>query len=295
MAEIAAALQSALMDRRRSGRPGTLAPRAIASGAGWRVADVICTCGAQDEVVEERHSELALGVVTAGTFMYRSPRGRAVMTPGSIMLGNPGDIFECSHEHSRGDRCVAFWYAPEYIERLAADLGMAKSGARFSIAALPALRDTAPVVARDAAALFEPDAAWSERALQTAARVLTVAAQSSRMTPARISRGVAARVSDVVRFIDEAADAQGLTLDRLANRAALSPFHFLRTFTSVTGVTPHHYVRRTKLRRAAVTLTVERARVIDVALDCGFGDVSALNRAFRTEFGVSPRQYRRGR
>lgn len=36
------------------------------------------------------------------------------------------------------------------------------------------------------------------------------------------------------------------------------------------------------------------AKILDIALDCGFGDVSNFNRAFRTEFGVNPRQWRSG-
>jgi AraC family transcriptional regulator len=39
-------------------------------------------------------------------------------------------------------------------------------------------------------------------------------------------------------------------------------------------------------------LATEPARILDVALDAGFGDVSNFNRAFRAEFGVSPRFYR---
>jgi len=38
----------------------------------------------------------------------------------------------------------------------------------------------------------------------------------------------------------------------------------------------------------------EPRKIIDVALDSGFGDVSNFNRAFRAEFGVSPRVYQRG-
>jgi AraC-like DNA-binding protein len=43
----------------------------------------------------------------------------------------------------------------------------------------------------------------------------------------------------------------------------------------------------------AMRLAVEPARALDIALDFGFGDVSNFNRAFRAEFGVSPRVYRR--
>jgi len=39
-------------------------------------------------------------------------------------------------------------------------------------------------------------------------------------------------------------------------------------------------------------LAAESTRILDIALDCGFGDVSNFNRAFRTEFGVSPRVFR---
>ena len=50
----------------------------------------------------------------AGSFQYRSPLGRGLMTPGSLMLGNQGQSYECGHEHGEGDRCVSFWYARDY-------------------------------------------------------------------------------------------------------------------------------------------------------------------------------------
>jgi AraC family transcriptional regulator len=47
-----------------------------------------------------------------------------------------------------------------------------------------------------------------------------------------------------------------------------------------------------RLRRAAIRLRTERAKILDIALGCGFGDISNFNRSFRAEFGVSPRAYR---
>jgi AraC-like DNA-binding protein len=63
-------------------------------------------------------------------------------------------------------------------------------------------------------------------------------------------------------------------------------------FRQLTGVTPHQYVMRARLRQAAVRLRREPARVLDVALDSGFDDLSNFNRAFRAEFGHTPRQMR---
>ena len=84
-------------------------------------------------------------------------------------------------------------------------------------------------------------------------------------------------------------------LEAMARSAGVSPYHFLRTFERLTGVTPHQYVLRARLREAALRVVAEPDRILDIALDCGFGDVSNFNRAFKTEFGVAPRTFRRTR
>ena len=103
--------------------------------------------------------------------------------------------------------------------------------------------------------------------------------------------GAEARVARIVREIERRPEGD-LTLGSLAREVALSPFHFLRLFEHLTGVTPHQYVLRTRLREAAARLVSEPAKILDIALDCGFGDLSNFNRAFRAEFSVSPRAYR---
>jgi AraC-like DNA-binding protein len=67
---------------------------------------------------------------------------------------------------------------------------------------------------------------------------------------------------------------------------------FLRTFKRVTGVTPHQWVLRARLREAARRLAETRAPVTEIALDVGFEDLSNFTRTFRAEFGASPREYR---
>ena len=96
-----------------------------------------------------------------------------------------------------------------------------------------------------------------------------------------------ARVTRSVHAIERRPDG-ALGLGDLAREAGLSPYHFLRTFERLTGITPHQYVRRARLRDAAARLAAECEKVLDIAYDCGFGDVSNFNHAFRSEFGVSP-------
>ena len=98
-------------------------------------------------------------------------------------------------------------------------------------------------------------------------------------------------MSDVLRYM-AAHSAQPHTITALAGMAKLSPYHFLRSFKAVTGVTPHQWLLRARLRDAAGKLAATKVPVTDIALDVGFEDLSNFTRTFHAEFGASPRQYR---
>lgn len=292
MAKIAVESGQTLAQRAVSGVPGGTKRRVLAQGDGWQVADVVCTCGPQDRPFEEQHSHVCIALVAAGTFQCRSTTGRELMTPGSLLLGNAGQNFECGHEHGTGDRCVSFSYTPEYFESLAADAGARRANPIFRRLRVPPVRALSPVIARACAGLAElRDVPWEELSVRLAAQtVQLVDALSPRLSEDPPS--TVARVTRAVRAIERDVTSE-LSLASLAREARLSPYHFLRTFENLTAVTPHQYVLRMRLRQAAMRLTLESARILDVALDCGFGDVSNFNHAFRAEFGVSPRAYRR--
>jgi AraC family transcriptional regulator len=227
-------------------------------------------------------------MVAAGTFHYRSTNGHELMTPGSILLGNAGQCFECGHEHGVGDRCVAFRFSREYFERIAADTG---GRPVFRAARLPPLRATSRVIARACAGLAGSPTGWEELSIQVAARAIQLAdgvEPSLNTAPP----SALARVTSVVRRM-ETDQTTALSLAILARQARLSPYHFLRTFRRVTGVTPYQFILRKRLRAAALRLMSEPAKVLDIALDCGFGDVSNFNHSFRAEFGVNPTDYRK--
>jgi AraC-like DNA-binding protein len=291
LAKIADELDRALTQRTVHGAAGRTRGRQLARGDGWAVEDVICTSGPDDRPFEEQHSQVSIAIVAAGTFQYRATTGRALMTPGSLLLGNAGHCFECGHEHGRGDRCIAFRFSPDYFERIAADVGVSTRSLAFSVPRLPAIRDSAAIVADACSGLVgSPDVSWEEIGVRLAACAARIAT-GGRRRPNDWTPSAAARVTRVVRAI-ECLPASGLSLTYLAQLAGLSPYHFLRTFERLTGLTPHQYVRRSRLREAAMRLVTTRSKVIDVAFSSGFGDVSNFNRAFRAEFGVSPRAHR---
>lgn len=294
MAKIAVELAQALHRRALHGARGSTTAKRLAEGPGWTVSDVICTSGPQDRPFEERHSGFSIAVVVCGTFQYQgaisSGSKRELMTPGSLLLGNAGHAFECGHEHGEGDRCVSFGYSSEFFERLATDAGL-QGQLAFRSLRIPPLRAFSALVVKAQAGLSGCEVNWEELSLQLAGRVLQVAndvAQRHRVA----DFAAEARVTKIVRSIQRCTDLS-FSLSSMAREAGLSPYHFLRVFERLTGVTPHQYVVRARLREAAFRLASTRSKVLDVAFDSGFGDVSNFNRGFRAEFGFSPRKFRR--
>jgi len=86
-----------------------------------------------------------------------------------------------------------------------------------------------------------------------------------------------------------------LTMRAMAERARLSPCHFCRLFRRGTGLRFTDYVCRARVERAKRLLIRRTAHIADVAMECGFGDISYFNRVFKKCAGVTPTEYRLGR
>jgi AraC-like DNA-binding protein len=288
-----------------STQTATLTTRLLASGPGWFMADVSCAAGPGDPPFEERHETVSLAAVLGGTFRYRTAQGSALLVPGAVLLGNPGQCFECSHEHGTGDRCVSVHFTPDYWEGLVA----ATPGARkstFESPRLPPLPELMASVAALETAALEATAgseeAWGagapaleELALQFAGAALGAAGGfSARARPnARDER----RVIEALRQIEQTAhdlEATGLSLSELSRAATMTPFQFLRTFRRLAGMTPHQYVLRVRLHRAAVRLRGSAAAISRIAYESGFNDLSSFNHRFRRLMGMTPGAYRKG-
>ena len=83
-----------------------------------------------------------------------------------------------------------------------------------------------------------------------------------------------------------------IDLEDAAAQAGISPFHFLRLFSDVLGVTPHQYLVRSRLRHAARRLAHDDSPITDIAYDVGFGDLSNFVRTFHRAAGASPLRFR---
>ena len=85
-----------------------------------------------------------------------------------------------------------------------------------------------------------------------------------------------------------------LEIAMLAKEVSLSESHFFRSFKSTYGITPHQYWLKKRLECAARSIERTNVPIRDIALACGFEDLSSFGRAFKKVFGRSPYYFRKG-
>ncbi len=266
-------------------RPAT-APRATTLLAGpVTVLDVTCHSGPGDTPFVEQHGGHSLSYVRGGSFGYRYRGAAFEMVAGSLLVGHPGDEFVCTHEHMRGDRCLSFHFAPAVVDELGGGSEAWRTGRVPPLPELMVLGELATPAASGAGSL-----GLDELGLLLAARFVSLVAGREWRPPAGDPRA-RRRAVEAALWLDEHAD-QSIDLTAAAAAAGASPFHFLRLFAAVLGVTPHQYLLRTRLRRAARLLAEDERSITDVALDVGFGDLSNFVRTFGRAAGLSPRRFR---
>ncbi len=251
------------------------------------VVDYRCDAGPADRPFAECHRAHSLSYVRRGSFGYRT-RGRDYeLVAGSILVGHPGDEYVCTHQHHEcGDECLSFQPTPAFVEAIGGGPEV------WSVACVPPLPELMVLgELAQSAATGDSTVGLDEAALWFTARFVECVS-------GREAKALRARAADRRRAVETALwlDANAgheIDLEATAQHAGLSPFHFLRVFSKVLGVTPHQYLVRARLRRAARLLANEELPVTDVALDSGFADLSNFVRTFRRAAGMSPREFRR--
>jgi len=258
----------------------TLLQRRLISASDFR-----CTAGPDDKPFVEQYRCHSVSYVRKGSFGCRTHGRTFDLVTGSILVGYPGDEYLCTHDHVCGDECLSFFLTPELIEMIGNDVATWRIGAAPPLPELMVLGELA-----QASADGRSDIGLDEIGQLFASRFVEVVSGRSRQV-AQPSARDRRRAVETALWI-EANSQREIDLDDAADQAGVSPFHFLRQFSSVLGVTPHQYLVRSRLRHAARLLASEEIPVTDIAYDVGFGDLSNFVRTFHRAAGVSPRSFR---
>ena len=86
---------------------------------------------------------------------------------------------------------------------------------------------------------------------------------------------------------------QNITLEELAEYAHLSEGQFCRSFKELTGMTPFRYLIRYRILQSCNQLLLTDKKVTEIALSCGFNNISYYNRAFFKIMRMTPTEYRK--
>lgn len=242
------------------------------AGEAFSVYRYRCTAGPNDRPFVEVHRWHSISYVRSGSFGCVTLGAAHELVAGSVLIGRPGQEYMATHEHHGcGDECISLKLAPATAEALGFD--------RIRVAALPPLPELVVLgeVSADEAALL-----FAEKVAAVASREGAVSSSTGESERRRA-------VEAALWLEDNLAEPVGL--EDAARQAGLSPFHFLRIFKRAIGVTPHQYLLRVRLRRAARLLKEGGLSVTDVALEAGFQDLSNFVRTFKRAAGVPPARF----
>lgn len=251
------------------------------------VLDYRCSAGPHDRPFVERYGRHSISYVRKGSFGCHSRGRHFELVAGSMLIGHAGDEYVCTHDHhAGGDECLSFQLTPELVDAIGDRSQVWRCGCVPPVPQLMVLGELGQAIAEQ-----RSDVALEELAMMLAARFVRLVSGSAERRFARITGGDRRRAIEAALWI-EAHAHEPVRLEDAAAVTGLSPFHFLRLFARVLGVTPHQYLVRSRLRRAAGLLADGQRSVTEVALDVGFADLSNFVRTFRRAAGVAPGAFR---
>lgn len=100
------------------------------------------------------------------------------------------------------------------------------------------------------------------------------------------------KINVVLDFIDTNY-AEDISLDKMADMAGFSKYHFSRLFTQYTGHTFCDYLNLRRIRAAESLLSEDELTITEAAMQSGFSSIATFNRAFKSLKKCSPSEYRK--
>ena len=209
------------------------------------VSDFRCTAGPDDRPFVEQFDCHSISYVRKGSFGCRT-RGRSFeLVAGSILVGHPGDEYLCSHEHHvHGDECLSFFLTPELVEAIGDRTEVWRVGAAPPLPELMVLGELA-----QAAAEGRNDVGLDEIGQLLANRFVEVVSGRTQKPMPAASRD-RRRAVETALWIDANSHRQ-IDLEHAARRPRSARSTSCGCFPACSGVTPHQYLVRSRLRHAA--------------------------------------------
>ncbi|WP_204056489.1 helix-turn-helix domain-containing protein [Microbispora corallina] len=245
-------------------------------------------------------SDLLIVLVTSGTYAIESRKGRrwrqANYYPGSVGVTSPDNVSVLRWQSTSAQRLESLHLhlSADLLKQISEALGEKGPWQRRLPDALllddPFVVSAGRAVGR--ALQSRAPALYADSIAQMLATHLLYGLESEIATKVRPAALGESALRRVTAYMHEHLH-EDVSLDDLAAQANISKYHFLRTFSKVTGTTPHRYLVDLRMSRAADLLRDTVQPVLHIAVACGYRSPAQFTAAFRRRFGLSPTEFRR--
>ncbi|MCA7012586.1 AraC family transcriptional regulator [Dickeya dadantii] len=235
------------------------------------------------------HENFCIGVIEEGAQRFYRTGGEHVAPSGDIILVNADEIHTGHSAVASGWSYRAIYPSPDLLCHLSRDL-------RVSQGATPWFPDAVvhdPGLSAQLRLAFTllPQAGNSllKETLLFSSLSWLMLRYSKTRADGRVLPSAGLSILRAKAWLDECPE-QDISLLQLAEIAGLSPWHFLRQFKALLGMTPHAYLVQARLRQAR-SLLIKGASLSDTASRCGFSDQSHFTRHFKRAMGITPGEF----
>jgi len=220
--------------------------------------------------------------VEEGTFALHVGDQSWRMGPGDVMLSHPGMRYRAGFDGKGfNDVCLSVVYEAANDDGFDAALSWARSGRH----ALPASNRLLYLRWGLRQGIERGSPMFAEYCATEIFQATPETTPASLFSEKKFS-WYAQRVHHIRDRLD-AEFAETLSVSDLAREVGMSMFHFTRVFTELTGLPPHRYQLRSRLRAARAMLRDGRS-VTETCYACGFNNLSHFSRSFARRYGRLP-------
>lgn len=260
--------------------PSNEVPELIMAGEQWAPRD--------KRIAEHSHDVWEFYLQVSGSSVWRTGRRRHVLNPGGLLVAPPGVNHALPGEQPSDHH---YFFAavdlPIITQRLGAEVADAfESGAVQTRAQAGEARAAFQTLVREIT-ILRP---WRSIALRLAVDALVLEIARSLSGGQSEPVGLHPAVHRAVRLIEQEPE-RGWKTPTLARLAGVSPPHLNDLFRRELGTTPHAYIIRTRLERAAELLRAGGWQITRLAHNLGFCSSQHFTSAFKQHFGLTPRAF----
>lgn len=251
------------------------------------------------------HEEWEAVLLTQGSCLIAAGNHKAQLQAGDGFFVHSGALHGCWDTENTGCRFHSMVFHPRLV-------GGSLDSVFHQQFVQPLLEHTGPELI-----ILKPDISWQKQALEALENAWQQCIREEEGYPFRVRNFLSELIWLLCRNLSPAAssvrskdlrDAQRiktmlscihsqfsgeLSTAAIAASASVSESECLRCFRSTIGTTPIQYLRQYRIQQAARLLTETRDKVSDIAVRCGFQDMSYFTKIFRETMGCVPTEYRK--